>query len=309
MSKILVTGGAGFIASHIVDALVEKNYEVAIIDDMSNGQEENINPKAKFFKVDISNAEDVNKVFDEFVPEVIFHLAAQANVRRSIENPERDREVNVVGTLNLLDNAAKAKTKHFIFSSTGGAIYGEDAPRPTPETEDPKPVSPYGKHKLESELNIAQMAEENGFIATILRYANVYGPRQNPRGEAGVIAIFADKIITNEPLSMFGTGDQTRDYVFVKDIVNANLKALESQKGGTYNIGTGRETSLKQIVEYLEKVCGKKVDVEHLPAIKGELMASCLDATLARQTLNWQVEYQIEEGLEQTINYLQNASN
>jgi UDP-glucose 4-epimerase len=307
--KILVTGGAGFIASHIVDALVSKNHEVAIIDDMSNGQEENINPKAKFFKVDISNAEDVKKVFDEFAPEVIFHLAAQANVRKSIENPERDREVNVIGTLNLLENAARAKTKHFIFSSTGGAIYGENAPRPTPETEEPKPVSPYGRHKLESEINIARFAKENGFKATILRYANVYGPKQNPRGEAGVIAIFADKMIANEPLSMFGSGDQTRDYVFVKDIVSANLKALESGIEGTFNIGTGKEISLKQIVESLERICGKTVEVEHLPAIEGELMASCLDASLARQTLDWKVEYQIEEGLEQTINYLQNASN
>lgn len=308
MSKILVTGGAGFIASHIVDALIEKNHEVAIVDDMSNGREENINLKAKFFKVDISNAEEVKKVFDEFAPEVIFHLAAQANVRKSIENPKRDKEVNVTGTLNLLENAARAKTKHFIFSSTGGAIYGEGAVRPTPETANPEPPSPYGQHKLESERNIIKIAKENAFKATILRYANVYGPRQNPNGESGVIAIFADTMLVHKPLKMFGTGEQTRDYVFVKDIVNANLKALESEIEGTFNIGTGEETSLNQIVDKLEKIFGKKVEVEHLPAIEGELMASCLDATLARQTLDWRVEYQIEEGLKQTINYLQNAS-
>jgi len=307
MAKILVTGAAGFIASHIADALIAKNHEVAIIDDLSNGREENINPEAIFFKIDISDEAEVKSVFDKFSPEIIFHLAAQANVRKSIENPEHDKEVNVTGTLNLLKNAARVGTKHFIFSSTGGAVYGDDAPRPTPETAEAKPASPYGQHKLESEQNIQRSAEENGFKATILRYANVYGPRQYPKGGAGVIAIFAQKIISNEPLTMFGSGNQTRDYVFVKDVVNANLKAFEGEIKGIFNIGTGVETPLNAIVENLEKICDKKVEVEHLPANPGELEASCLDVSKAKSELGWSAEVSLEKGLSETVESLKNV--
>lgn len=302
--KILVTGGAGFIGSNLADVLIKKNHEVAIIDDLSNGYKENVSPKAKFFKIDISNAEALRSAFDEFAPEVIFHLAAQANVRVSISDPTRDHEVNVIGTLNLLENAVRSHVKHIIFSSTGGAIYGDDAERPTPETAKAEPVSPYGQHKLQSEKNILRFACENGFKATILRYANVYGPRQNPKGGAGVIAIFADKMLTKKPLTVNGDGEQTRDYVFVKDVVNANVKAFENEIEGTFNIGTGRETSLNEIIASLQKICAVNTPAQYLPANSGELLASCLDVTKAKNELGWQVEVTLDEGLKQTVDYL-----
>lgn len=306
MTKILVTGGAGFIGSNLVDALIEKNYGVSIIDDLSTGSLDNVNKKAKLYKIDISNKDALVGAMEEIDPEIIFHLAAQINVRASLENPERDKQVNVIGTLNLIDLAPRLK--HFIFSSTGGAIYGENAPRPTPETTEAKPVSPYGIHKLESENNLKRLAHEKSFKLTVLRYANVYGPRQNAKGEAGVISIFTTNILANKPIRVFGTGEQTRDYVYVQDVVSANLKALEGQTEGIFNIGTSREVSLNEIIKLLGKNFAKKLEVVYEDAIKGELMHSSLDCSLARQTLGWSVECEIEEGLKKTIEYFQNAS-
>lgn len=303
MSKILVTGGAGFIGSNLADELIEKGYDVAIVDDLSTGQEENINPKADFHKVDISDYEALSQAIGEIKPEVIFHLAAQVNVRKSVENPVRDVAVNVGGTVNLLDLATKHKVKHFIFSSTGGAIYGDKAQRPTPETEEANPQSPYGINKLASEKFVQFFAHEHGIKFTILRYANVYGPRQNPLGGAGVVAIYAYKMIKGEPMTMFGDGSQTRDYVFVSDVVNANVSAFEKSVTGVFNIGTGKETSLNDIVLALEKVTGNKADIEHIPANPSEQLNSCLDISKAQSELDWNAQVDLENGITQLTQF------
>lgn len=300
MAKILVTGGAGFIGSNLADALIEKGHEVAIVDDLSTGQEQNINPKAGFHKIDISDYESLSEVFDKIKPEAIFHLAAQINVRKSVENPSRDVEVNVKGTVNLLDLAVKHNVKHFLFSSTGGAIYGDQAQRPTPETEEANPQSPYGINKLTSEKYIHFFARNYGIKFTILRYANVYGPRQNPLAGAGVVAIYAYKMLKDEPMTMFGDGEQTRDYVFVLDVVNANISAFEKSATGIFNIGTGQETSLNEIVSALEQITGKKANIEHLPANKSEQLNSCLDISKAQDELGLETT-KLGDGIKQLI--------
>lgn len=305
MGKILVTGGAGFIGSNLVDAMIEKGHSVAIVDDLSTGQEANINPKADFHKVDISDYDSLAKALETVKPEAIFHMAAQINVRKSVENPVRDVEVNIKGTVNLLDLAARHNVGHFIFSSTGGAIYGDKAQRPTPEKEESNPQTPYGINKLASEKYIQFFSREHGIKYTILRYANVYGPRQNPLAGAGVVSIFAYKMLKQEPMTMFGDGSQTRDYVFVRDVVKANISALEKGTNGIFNIGTGQETSLNDIVSALEKVTGTKADIKHLPANPSEQLNSCLDISKAQSELDLNEITNLEDGIKELIAFLE----
>jgi len=306
--KILVTGGAGFIGSHVADALIKAGHQIAIVDDLSTGQKENINKKAKFYKVDISKYKDLKKVFAAEKPEVIFHLAAQANVRKSVEDPLRDTEVNLIGTLNLLELGRKYGLKKFIFSSTGGAIYGDRVPRPTPEEAEAAPASPYGLNKLASEKFIEYFAKNYGIKAVRLRYANVFGPRQNPKGAAGVIAIFGSKMLKGEPIKVYVDGSQTRDYIYVSDVVAANLAALRSDVSDVYNIGNAKEIPLKQIIDELKKLTKTKSKIIFGKSQPGEQQRSALANGKARQGLDWEPKVSFREGIWMTIEYLKRKS-
>ncbi|MDH4358781.1 MAG: SDR family NAD(P)-dependent oxidoreductase [Candidatus Berkelbacteria bacterium] len=308
--KILVTGGAGFIGSNIVDALIEKDHEVAIVDNLSTGLKENINQKAKFYEGDITSREILEEIFEKFSPEAIFHLAAQINVRHSVEDPLKDIKVNVIGTVNLLTLAEEYEVKKFIYSSTGGAIYGDDVERPTPETAEERPISPYGMDKLSAERFIEYFKGRNPSLKTIcLRYANVYGPRQNPHGEAGVISIFTPKMLKEEPIEVWGDGEQTRDYVYVGDVVAVNLAALEFDGSGTYNIGTGVETSVNKLAEIVQAATDSQSEVKHVEAKEGEQKASSLSYQKAYQDLGWKPEVEFEEGVKRTVEWYRNRSN
>lgn len=304
MKKILVSGGAGFIGSNLVDALIDEGYEVAVIDNLATGNRENLNPKAKFFEADISSAEATDKVFKEFAPEAVFHLAAQVSVRKSVEDPSKDVKTNVIGTVNLLKACQKYDVKKFIFSSTGGALYGDDAPRPTSEEANIAPISPYGIDKFFSEKYMGYF-RGNGELQTVaLRYSNVYGPRQNPKGEAGVIAIFAYKMVHDEPIVVYGDGSSSRDYIFVGDVVAANIAALKSTVSNAYNIATGQETSLKTLIDKIKKITNSNSQVEYKEGRAGELQASCLDNKRAALELDWSPQVDLDEGIRQTVEYI-----
>lgn len=302
--KILVSGGAGFIGSNLTEALLSENHEVAVVDDLSTGYRENIDKRAEFFESDISSPQTVLQIFEEFKPEAVFHLAAQASVRKSVEEPIKDVKTNLIGTVSLLMACEKYSTKKFIFSSTGGALYGEDAPRPTGETTKISPISPYGLDKYFAERYIDYFKKRSGINSTVLRYSNVYGPRQNPKGEAGVIAIFASKMLSGEPISVYGDGSSSRDYVYVGDVVAANLAALKTDAGDTYNIASGEETSLRELIDKLQRELGDSSQVEYKEGRAGELMASCLDNTRASLELGWQPQTKLEEGIKKTVEYL-----
>lgn len=302
-SICLVTGGAGFIGSNLSEELLKQEYKVVIVDNLSTGSKKNIPSKAKFFEIDITQKNKLEEVFKKNKPEAVFHLAAQASVQRSIEDPVLDVKTNVIGTINLLDLAKKYEAKHFIFSSTGGAIYGDDAPRPTPETAEANPLTPYGIDKLHAERFINFFSKNAPYKSNILRYANVYGPRQNPKGEAGVIAIFADKMLDNEPIEIYGDGEQTRDFIFVKDVVMANLAALSSEQRGTYNIGSGKEVSINEITEKLKQIIGSKSEITHGPA-KVEQKNSCLSIERARLDLDFEPITDMLSGLKQTVEFI-----
>jgi len=263
--KILVTGGAGFIGSHIVDRLVKESHKVVIIDNLSTGRKENLNPKAKFYKLDIQNP-GVAEVFKKEKPEIVFHLAAQIDVRKSVEDPLEDAKTNILGSLNIIQNFINVNSRKlvsnshkfvkFIFASTGGAIYGDADIVPTPETYPEFPLSPYGICKLSVEKYLNYYWKVFGLPYVALRYANVYGPRQNSKGEAGVIAIFLDKMLSGEKPVINGNGRQTRDFVFVKDVVEANILAMKKNKVGVYNIGTSKETDINTIFRKLKMLTG-----------------------------------------------------
>lgn len=302
--RILVTGGAGFIASHIVDAYVEDGHDVAVIDDLSTGRKEFLNRKAKFYRADIKEREAVKKVIREVKPEIINHHAAQINVRDSVKDPINDLEINLIGLLNLLEEAKSAGLKKFIFASSGGVVYGEADKIPTPESYVPlHPQSPYGITKLAGEYYLNYYFQSFGISYLALRYSNVYGPRQNPHGEAGVVAIFTLKLLKNETPVINGDGLQTRDYVFVEDIVSANRKAVNCAKTGSLNIGTGKETNVNEIFEEIRKITAKDIKPVHGPAKPGEQKKSCLSFGLAKQVLGWQAKVGLEDGLKKTVDY------
>ena len=301
--KTIVTGGAGFIASHIVDGLITVGHEVAVIDNLSTGLKENLNPKAKFYEKDITDKKTVGEIFQTEMPEAVFHLAAQASVPHSVKEPAEDVRINVIGIINLLEAATAAKTKKFVFSSTGGALYGDDVARPTIEEAKIAPISPYGIDKLFSETYMGYFASLSAMKMIRLRYSNVYGPRQNPLGEAGVIAIFGAKMLKNEEYLLFGTGEQTRDYVFVGDVVRANLAALEREVTGAFNVATAKETSLNEIVKNLRQITATTAPEKKMPARK-EQMYSCLSIDKATRELGWTPQMTLEEGLKQTVDYI-----
>jgi UDP-glucose 4-epimerase len=303
---VLVTGGAGFIGSHIVDALLDRGDDVAIIDDLSTGRRENLagaRPRgARLHVEDIRDAAAVNQVFAAERPEVVFHLAAQADVRKSIEDPAFDAGVNVIGTINLLEAARAAGTRRFVNTSTGGGIYGDVDVYPTDETVTPKPMAAYGQSKFCAEAYCNWTHRLYGLETVVLRYGNVYGPRQNPDADAGVIAIFCGRVKRGQPAKIFGDGLQTRDYVYVSDIVDANLLAAEhpDAPGGTFNVGTEAESTLLDIVEAVRQATGEPFDPEFAPARLGELQRSALDVSLARETLGYRAKVDLHEGVART---------
>lgn len=305
MKNVIVTGGAGFIGSHIVDALVEKGRHVAVIDNLVTGRKENLNPKATLYKVDISDTK-VKKIIKKESPDAIFHLAAQINVRESVKDPLFDASVNILGSLNIIEGligCGSAEKRKIIFSSTGGAIYGDADLVPTPETYREFPLSPYGICKLSVERYLNYFNKITGLPYVALRYGNVYGPRQNSKGEAGVVSIFCDKMLIAEQPIINGDGKQTRDYVYVKDVVRANMLALESDKVDVFNIGTQKETDVNYLFNKIKDLLKSDFIEAHGPAQQGEQKRSCLNIEKAARELNWKPEYTLDKGLEETVEW------
>jgi UDP-glucose 4-epimerase len=305
--KIVVTGGAGFIASHIVDSYLQQGHEVHVIDDFSTGRKLNLNPSAVLHQSNVADAEAA-KLILEIKPDVLNHHAAQMDVRHSVQDPLFDAGVNILGFLNLLEACKKAGTGRVIFASSGGAIYGDEEPIPADEDHPKKPMSPYGVSKMTGELYLAYYNMAFGMRYVALRYANVYGPRQSTKGEAGVVAIFISQLLAEKRPTINGDGKQTRDYVFVADVVRANVAALETSHVGGINIGTGRETDVVTLCRMLQQQADSKVEAVHGPAKTGEQMRSCLDIALASRVLDWRPEVDIEEGLTRTISYYRKTS-
>ncbi len=293
--RAVVTGGAGFIGSHVVDALLARGDEVHVLDDLSRGKRDNVADGARLHEGDIRR--DTASVFAEVRPDVCFHLGAQIDVRVSIERPDFDADVNVVGTLHVLE-AAREHGSKIAFSSTGGAIYGE-CDGPAAEDHPRRPLAPYGVSKLAAEEYIAAYNRLYGSGHVSLRYGNVYGPRQDPHGEAGVVSIFMSALRDGKTPRIYGDGTQTRDYVFVADVVAATIAAAE-QEGGVFNVGTGTETSVRDLYERLQRVAGIEREPEAAPPRPGELQRSVLDPSLARRELGWRAERSLDEGLAAT---------
>jgi len=290
----MVTGGAGFIGSHLADALVARGDDVAVVDDLSRGKREHVPAEAQFYKLDIQN--DIAPTFGEFRPDVCFHLAAQADVRVSVARPAQDAGVNVIGSINVLD-AAREHDAKVVFSSTGGAIYGE-CDGPAAEDSALEPLSPYGAAKLAAEVYIGTWNRLHGASHAIVRYANVFGPRQDAELEGGVIAIFFDRMASGEPTKIYGDGRQTRDFVHVSDIVAATLAAVDAQ--GVFNIGGGEETTILDLHELCARVAGIDSEPQFAPERIGEIRRSVLDASRAERELGWTPRLTLEEGLRQT---------
>lgn len=300
--RILVTGGAGFIGSNIVDAYVEAGHDVVVIDNLSSGKEENVNPKATLYRLDIRSPE-VDLVFEKEKPDVVNHHAAQIDVRKSVENPSFDADVNVIGMLNLLQSCVKHGTKKIIFASSGGAIYGDPDILPADEFSSLKPLAPYGASKIAGEYYISCYGALYGLKYTNLRYGNVYGPRQDPHGEAGVIAIFCQSMLNDKEVKIFGTGEQLRDYVYVGDVVKANLLALEKGNNQSINIGTAAGTSVNELFAILKSITGYRKDAVYYSPRQGELDRTYLTNEKAFEVLGWKPKIDIKRGLELTAEY------
>jgi len=298
--KVLVTGGAGFIGSHVVDALVAAGHDVVVVDDLSTGHRENLNPNARFVELDVTDPRLVELIRDER-PAAVSHHAAQMDVRRSVADPLFDARTNILGTINLLEGARRANVRRVLFVSSGGAVYGEQEIFPAPETHPTNPVSPYGVSKRAGELYAFFYQAEYHIPFVALRYANVYGPRQDPHGEAGVVAIFTGRMLRGEPVTVNGDGRQTRDYVYVEDVARANLLALASRATGPFNVGTGIETDVNTLARLLLAAAGSRSEIRHGEAKPGEQRRSVVDARRAAAELGWRPEVTLEEGLRRTV--------
>ncbi|MBD3313730.1 NAD-dependent epimerase/dehydratase family protein [Candidatus Woesearchaeota archaeon] len=298
--KVIVTGGAGFIGSHIVDALIDNEYDVVVVDNLVTGSKDNLNAKARFYQVDITH-ERMAKVFEKEKPDFVVHHAAQINVRQSLAQPVYDAIQNIIGTIEILELCRDYKVKKMIYAGSGGACYGEPQYLPCDEKHPANPVSHYGVSKYSAEHYLFLYKHLYDMDYIVLRYSNVYGPRQDPKGEAGVISIFLDKIKNNERPHIFGDGNQTRDYVFVKDVARANLLALENQtQSRAFNIGTGKETSVNQLFEMIKQSTGTDLSAAHIAAVPGEVRRISLKCDLAKQELGWGPEIGIEDGIRMT---------
>jgi UDP-glucose 4-epimerase len=300
--KILITGGAGFIGSHIADRYIDLGHEVVIVDNLVTGQKENIPPKATFYEMDICD-QALKQIFEKEKPEIVSHQAAQMDVRKSVDDPIYDATVNVLGGLNLFQNCVKYNVKKVLFASTGGAIYGEQDYFPADEKHPVRPLSPYGITKLTTEKYLYFYLQTYNLNHTILRYANVYGPRQNPHGEAGVVAIFSTKILKGEQPVINGDGKQTRDYVYVGDVVAANAIALKKANNKIYNIGTGIETDVNILFNKIKGAMGKNVPEVHGEAKAGEQLRSVLDNSLIQKEQGWKPNVSLDDGLKMTVEF------
>jgi UDP-glucose 4-epimerase len=297
--KIVVTGGAGFIASHMVDAYLEQGHEVHIFDDFSTGQKANVNIKATLHQVDIAENEAA-RLIEQIKPDVLSHHAAQMDVRHSVADPTFDARVNILGFINLLEACKNSGVKKVIFASSGGAVYGEQEVFPAAESHPTQPASPYGVSKRAGELYLSYYHQAFGLPYIALRYANVYGPRQSAMGEAGVVAIFLSLLLAGKTPVINGDGRQTRDYVYVGDVVAANMAALQSSFVGPINIGTGVETDVVTIFQHLRDAVGSSIEARHGPPKVGEQRRSCLETSRAAQVLGWRHQMTLKEGLRQT---------
>jgi len=302
--NILVTGGAGFIGSHIVDAYIRLGHKVTIVDDLSTGKKKNVNPEARLETADVRDP-NLSTLFAESHFDVVNHLAAQLDVRKSVQDPFFDASVNILGALRLLECCRTYGVRKFVFSSSGGTIYGECGARPAKEEDPSRPESPYGISKATSERYIQFYGEVYHLPYTILRYANVYGPRQDPHGEAGVVAIFAGKLLDKQPVTIYGDGKQERDYVYVKDVVDANVIALTKGENSIFNIGTAAATSVNVLYQELAQFEKTSKAAAYAPARTGELARSVLNVDRARKQLGWKPSTHLEKGLEETYRFFQ----
>jgi UDP-glucose 4-epimerase len=298
--RVLLTGGAGFIGSHVAEKLLERGHEVAILDDLSSGKRENIPEGVAFYEMDVRSP--CEEAFQGFEPEALCHQAAQMDVRRSVREPTFDAEVNVLGTIRLLENCVEHGVEKVVFASTGGAVYGEQRKFPATEDHPQYPISPYGVSKLAAERYLHYYRAQYGLPYVALRYSNVYGPRQDPHGEAGVVAIFCGNLAAGKPSTINGTGEQTRDYVYVEDVARANVLALENEtSSGAFNIGSGVETSVNELYELLQELSGKDLPPKHGQAKPGEQLRSVVDPDRAGRILDWRPAVDLATGLKQTL--------
>jgi UDP-glucose 4-epimerase len=307
--RVLVTGGAGFIGSHIAEAYLREDWEVVVLDDLSRGHEKNVPKGARFVRADIRSPE-ARRTLATGRFDVVNHHAAQIDVRVSVDRPAFDSEINVVGFVNLLEGAGEGGVKRVIFASSGGVLYGDARVIPTPETAAKMPISPYGVSKLAGEYYLRALAALRGFEGVAMRYANVFGPRQDPQSEAGVVSIFVSRLLAREPLIVFGDGRQTRDYVFVKDVARANVLAstLSAPAGGdfdgpAFNVATSKERSVLELAKSVGEVMGSKAELQFAPPRPGELSRSALDVSKARASLGWTPEYRFEDGLRELVDW------
>jgi UDP-glucose 4-epimerase len=311
--RALVTGGAGFIGSNLVDALIDRGDEVVVVDDFSTGREANLeralSAGATLHRGDIRDAAAMIQLLGDARPEVVFHLAAQIDVRRSVEDPGFDARSNVEGTANMLEAARRAGARRFVNTSSGGAMYGAQEVLPTPEDAQPAPMAPYGASKASADLYCGLYSRLHDMSVCSLRYANVYGERQDPLGEAGVIAIFCGKLLSGGRPTVYGTGEQTRDYVYVGDVVAANLAAAGSDARGGFNIGTGQETTVLELVDIFKRIgAGVEFESDLAPARLGELERSWIDVTRAREQLGWSAVTELEDGMRRTLEWTRSAA-
>ena len=304
--KIIVTGGAGFIGSHVVDAYLERGHEVHIFDDLSTGQTANLNPKATLHEVDIADRSAAARL-EQIKPEILCHHAAQMDVRHSVADPTFDARVNILGFINLLEAGKNSGVKKVIFASSGGAVYGEQKSFPAGEDHVTRPASPYGVSKRAGELYLSYYHQAFGLPYIALRYANVYGPRQSTQGEAGVVAIFLSLLLRGKTPMINGDGKQTRDYVYVADVVAANVAVLDAQFLGEVNIGTGVETNVLEIFRHAREALGSTVEAQHGPAKAGEQRRSCINAERAAKVLGWHPQVALAEGLRRTAAWYRNS--
>jgi UDP-glucose 4-epimerase len=303
--KILVTGGAGFIGSHIVDQCVARGHEVAVVDNLwseGGGKKQNLNPEARFFHVDITDETTLQSIFDAVRPEVVCHQAAQASVAISTKSPQYDARVNVLGLLNVLTQCARLGTRKVVFASSG-ATYGTPENLPVTEESPQRPESPYGITKMVAEYYLRYWQTANGLTYTALRYGNVYGPRQDPKGEAGVISIFIDRFLNRETVRIDWDGEQQKDYVFVEDVARANVLAMEHGDNDIFCIGTGRGASVNELYNTLAKIIGYKAEILRAPKRPGDIYQSYFDCSRAERVLGWQPQVTLEEGIAKTVEF------
>jgi UDP-glucose 4-epimerase len=303
MAKILITGGAGFIGSHVADGYLALGHDVVVVDDLSTGHRGNLDERVRLIQADLTDATELERILAAERPAIVNHHAAQKSVRVSVEDPAEDARINIIGSLRLLELCRRQGAGRVIFISTGGAIYGEAEEIPTPEEFPAWPVSPYGIAKLSVEHYLFYYREQFGLPYVVLRYANVYGPRQDPHGEAGVVSIFVERLLAGDACTIYGDGEQTRDYVYVGDVVQANIAALSDPARGTYNVGTAAETSVNELYRQLQTVMNLERPAQYAPPRTGEQRRSAVDIQKAMREMNWRPQVSLQDGLARTVDY------